>query len=111
MNDEPTLQTIAQQLESGFMQTRAELRAFKIEVLALAAKTRREGQSRSSDDERQRARFHGLEASVDRLEGRVDALEDRVDRLEDRIARLEGGGVRKRGQQQSRSDDDAPGER
>jgi hypothetical protein len=81
------------------MQLRAEVRAFKIEVLALAARTRREWQSRSGDDEPQRARFHDLEAGVERLEGRVDALEARIDRIEIKM------------RERRQSDDDAPGER
>jgi hypothetical protein len=37
MSDEPTLQTIAQQLETGFMQVRAELADLTAELRALAA--------------------------------------------------------------------------
>jgi exonuclease VII small subunit len=45
-------------------------------------------------------RVHDLENNVDRLEASIDGLEDCVERLE----------IRTR-ERQSRSDDDAPGER
>jgi Skp family chaperone for outer membrane proteins len=54
MSDEPTLQSIAQQLESEFARLRAELHDFRAEVLDLVAEWRRQRQSRSNGDEPQR---------------------------------------------------------
>jgi 50S ribosomal subunit-associated GTPase HflX len=49
MNDGPTLQSIAQQLESRFMQIRAELEDLTAKLRAVAADRRRQRQSRSDD--------------------------------------------------------------
>jgi hypothetical protein len=56
MNDEPTLQSIAQQLESGFMQIRTELADLTAKLRTLAANRRRERQSRSDTNEPQHDR-------------------------------------------------------
>jgi hypothetical protein len=56
MNDVPTLQSIAQQLESGFMQIRAELADLTAKLRTLAADRHRQPQSRSDTNEPQQDR-------------------------------------------------------